>query len=64
MKKVYVVMLNWCDGYAMNCYGTDPFHNEVLRIYSSKDSADKAAIECAKEYPNDIVFVKEYDLLD
>lgn len=43
--KVYALIDTWVDGYAYNEYGTQPFHDDLVDIYDSREKAEKAAIE-------------------
>ena len=40
--KVYALIDTWVDFYALTEYGTQPFHEDLIDIY---DSREKAAIE-------------------
>lgn len=42
---VYVLFHSQIDGYAYNCFGTDPFHRDLIGIYDSREKAEQAAIE-------------------
>lgn len=42
--KVYALFHDWVDLYAYNEYGADPFHKDLIGLFSSKESAEKEAL--------------------
>lgn len=42
--KVYVLIHHWVDLSAYNVYGTIPFHDDFVGVYSTKEKAEAVAI--------------------